>query len=1303
MGLKSRAIYPHLPLASLRLFFWLTLTLSVVAGAAGLEDGGLPRIESFAGQEVTEGNACWTAVRSPEGDLALGTSGISLYNGLNWEKVESLTSNAIRALAYDKDGLLWVGGTNELGFVKRNAAGTPVFHSLRELLPRSAQELGDIWQVFPRPDGRILWITHNRVLSYQADGFRVWDFPGQRRLLAFLHQGEVKLHYRSTGILRLAPSGPLLEYPSSGLPLHQVVGIERFGTRDFAVTSGGLFALDDPAHQIHGEELASLLREGWLTSYVRKEGRLFFGTLNSGLIVASETGEVLRVLDAKRGLPSNTVYFLSEDPSGLLWVGTSTRLYHLDPGFRSLWFDARDGLEGSLIAKTQRIAERLYVVTDTGVFRTAPGLPAEKSRFERVPGLEGRFLDISSVGKEIVLGKPGALVRWKDGKVEEIQALSEDVFNLWPSHFDPTVHYCAVGYSVHAFRLTGKETLPLWKLELPDIAQSMVELSHSKLLISTFARGAYLFERTQDGLWRRSPLASKTDFVQGKTWVVEAGGSAFFLAKNFVGLFDERTQRWHPLKNHPPGVPLAAGSADEGNELWIAWLDASAPSPRRQILGFFRRVGRDWLWRTVPLPELSSLSGIVQTIYAEGAHQQESLWLGTSQGLARFDATALRRPPPQPLVRILACGLAGGSLEPLKEPSVPMTEPPFSNGPTLFEYASPNLEYKGSLLYQTRLFPASESWSEPSPLTRREWTGLREGDYRFEVRALVDGLEGPASHLTFEIAPPWYRHPAAYLAYGVIAYLCFHLAVHWRTRLTRLRNLELERQIALHTREIARMSQAKSDFISGISHEIRNPLNGIQGLSNKLGDLELPPEADRDLRNLQLCARHLSSLVEHVLDFARIESGTQVFEPNPVRLSEMLDTIRAVVEDPLAKAGMRLDLRPAADLPPYLVLDDRKVRQVVINYIQNAIKYAGTGKVLVDIETRQINPEEGALRFVVSDEGQGVPKEEQEHIFERYSRGSEAKKKRKPGSGIGLAVCRGFATCMGGQVGLTESRLKGASFFLEIPFKIAREDQVPVPSDPPELLGRMHLQVLLVDDLTYNLDLLAHLLGEWDVTIERAEDGPSALALLQSKPFDVVFLDLDLPGFGGEELVARYLRGPRPGDPPWFVATTAFATLEKQQECKRAGFSAFVSKPVSREAIYQAFTGLGSSLLKANSIRVALPTLAATPLRQMASGDPNRWQVLARRFVQDLEVELDDLQAALRAKDFAMVRRHAHRLRSSAALAGSEELATQAARLESLAPSGAIRDLEDCHQTLRTSAGQLKERLLLEAESEEGV
>ena len=469
---------------------------------------------------------------------------------------------------------------------------------------------------------------------------------------------------------------------------------------------------------------------------------------------------------------------------------------------------------------------------------------------------------------------------------------------------------------------------------------------------------------------------------------------------------------------------------------------------------------------------------------------------------------------------------------------------------------------------------------------------------------------------------------------------------------------------------MALANAAKNEFLESISHEIRNPLNGVIGLTEMLQNSPLRPEERELSHSLSACASSLSRVFEDVLSLSKLEYGYVSVERKPFALSHLLDEVVALFAVQTKRQGNSLRIGWPEGFVDGFLGDESKLKTIVTNFIGNALKYApGT---LIEVEVR-VSPDtddsEGRHRvsIEVSDHGPGISEEEQRVLFRKFVRGAEAKTSGATGTGLGLATCRVLAELLGGKVSVSSSPGKGATFSVSVPFT-----RGAIPSRPAALeaiAAETGERALIVEDQDYNQIILKGLAEKLGYTADVALRSEAALALAESHRYAVVFLDWELPGQNGGE-VARSLRQRANTRNAVIIATTAHDSEEIRGKCRDAGMDEFALKPYS-------VSGMRNLLVAAQARRAGRSKPGAAvkcddpgpdseiqpdAFRLFAAGDPARADEAMNLYLQILEREIADLGHAVEARDMVAIGKTTHRIRSHASLVGDKAL-NDAARI----------------------------------------
>jgi len=366
---------------------------------------------------------------------------------------------------------------------------------------------------------------------------------------------------------------------------------------------------------------------------------------------------------------------------------------------------------------------------------------------------------------------------------------------------------------------------------------------------------------------------------------------------------------------------------------------------------------------------------------------------------------------------------------------------------------------------------------------------------------------------------------------------------------------------------------AKSEFLANISHEIRTPMNSIVGLATLLNNADVPPPKYKlFLATLESSANSLLSLLNDLLDMAKIESGTAEIDSLPFDLAKLMEEMRQSLAAQAMKK--RIQIHAACGLPEGEILlgDPRRLLQVLINLAGNAIKFTEQGSVAV---TAEADPDESFVRIEVRDTGIGIAPDKLDSIFDKFIQSDSSIGRKYGGTGLGLAITRNLVELMGGSIEVTSRLGEGSVFTLRLPLRTSEKmtgrqpRAVSARGAPP--LPRA-LRVLLVEDTPPNVLVAGELLSALGAQYDVAEDGPAALAKFTAQKYDVILMDIQMPGMNGwqvtEEIRGIEAREGAIATP--IIGLTAHAFARDREKCLAVGMNDFISKPYTIDELRRA-------------------------------------------------------------------------------------------------------------------------------------
>lgn len=1133
-----------------------------------------PQFRRFGTAEGLPSSSVYTAVQGPDGTMWFGTkSGIARYDGVGFKvfrhvagDAQSLANNGISALMFDHAGHLWAAGL-EAGVNRYDERAGTFRHWGHDPADPASLISDKAWSLAQTPDGT-LWVGTALGLDRMRKDGRGFDHivvtGGSPEALGTV--GSVFVDARGqlwvgadNGVFRRDAAGQFHAIQSEGVtPMVDPWRIEGEGDEVRVASSRGLYVVgsDDIARQLgHGE----LPDTNILSSVRDASGRLWIGTQRGLFLKENRDAPIQAVTNQPvlfGNLPGTWVWQIKPDSEGGLWIALfDGGIGYLAPGWDSVSRfthipDDDNSLRDSVASSVARGRNGSIWVGERGgrVDRLWPGT----GKVEHVlSGLRGDVLGMTEDAQgRLWVTVQGMLFRHADGKLDPVAGIEHGMKHPLEVEAGPDGKLYARTFGEGLYRV-DQDTLAVTPVSVQPAMEKARWGSQLTLKNGTFwyasDGGMLRLDRSNDhfeavpGVDNRQAVDA-FDFADDGMWMARPDGLEHYHYAADGLVLDRKVDAARGW----PSINVVDVAVDRLQRVWV--------------------FGRDGLWRFDPasnqFQRMGLQDGLSNGEFVRGFARMPDgmIYSPTFGGVMGFNPNRPARtvqPPSLALTRVSV--RRNGDVRELPVPqsghlSLGWQDTGLSVDSRVFSFVDPAANH-----YRFRLAGLDTAWVDTGNRGERDFTALPHGDYTLDVMAA--GADGAwtklASPLHIHVqAPPWARWWAR-CVYALLVVLLGWMALRaWRHRLAERHMMQLAEQ---RSRLAEQASAAKTQFLATLSHEIRTPMTGVMGMAELLLSTPLSRTQRDYAEAMQRSGNMLLKLVNEALDLARIEAGKLELDNAPFDPRALLEDIAQLARGQAHAKGLRFDVDLPAELPHRMIGDALRIRQVLLNLTNNAFKFTERGSV-----TLRARRTENGLRISVIDTGPGIPDASQTRLFQRFEQMTGPQ--RRAGSGLGLAICRELVTMMGGNIELESKVAFGSSFHVRLPLPVTQEPGAASVSDGEGSEGQP-LSVLLVEDDAIVAAVVRGLLERAGHQVHYVTNGLAALAELAQASFDIILLDLDLPGIDGFQMARLIRQREESGRRTPIVAITARSGGDEENRAREAGMDGFLRKPLTGEQL----------------------------------------------------------------------------------------------------------------------------------------
>ena len=1028
----------------------LVLTSAVLAQRGRPEVTNYPPYDYFSDNYVASPQN-WAVIQDQNGLIVVANeSGLLTFDGRSWNTVRGSERLRLFKLAKGPGGYIYSGGVGDLGYVKSDSTGNPVWHSLFHLLPDSLKDLPRISRIVSH-EGKVYFLAKNTMLAWNGEQFRHWQAETIFRR-AFSSPNGLAIFQNKQGLFWLEDN-KLIPFQGQekikGLDIRMAIDQGPSGFLLVTWKQGVMRLKQGELTQVNPLEGINSV----YNSCVLPNGNVAIGTDGYGIVIIDSTGQVIDRISERDGLQQEQVVFPYFDREGGIWAALFSGVSRVSYPASVTRVDKTHGLK-SIVLTVLKHHDQLYIGTLDGCYRAQVPASTQAIELIKVKGINASSWQLLELEDQVIsIGDDGVFAIDSNQQLTTLE--KGQLFTAGcKKKGKPNGIYITRNDKVLSYMFQEgkwKKERPLAKLPFKIIY--LVEDEKNRLWAS--GNGLSMIQEV-NGQHQATTFDSTSGMLEGMEIIEVTIADGKVLIGTDIGFFeyDEVNRKIVPCSKYGDRFTREGKMAytleeTEKGDLWLS------------TVGGVRVLRKDQNWAL----DSHVLAGIPYTeawaIYEDPDHV---VWISTTEGLIRYDPKVPKnyKLPYQILISSVTTGdgdlLRGGaykigaSVGESETQSTGVVELPYTKNALVFNYSALFYEAREKLTYSYLLEGQDEQWSDWTKETRKEYTNLREGNYVFKVRAKnVYGTISETESYPFSILPPWYRTGLAYAAYGVLGILFLWLILYLNTIRLRQAKKRLEVEVAARTAEIS----AQSKTLEAVNKELRELDQFKEGMTNMIvHDLKTPlnvilnPDesktTDQQLESVQQVGGQMLNLVMDILDVSRNEQAKMKLQSTKVNSVELLDSAIKQVQHLARQKQVRIITRKEQN--PVVWGEKELLERVLVNLLTNAIKFSRPGSP-VEVTLEGSNHQKAL--FSVRDEGPGIPEQNHKKVFEKFGQVIARKSGGLRATGLGLTFCKMTVEAHGGTIGLESVEGEGATFWFTVPIFAGQLAPSPVEQPVP--------------------------------------------------------------------------------------------------------------------------------------------------------------------------------------------------------------------------------------------------------------